>query len=364
MPFSAKKGRAPYQKHEEPQPPISRFFETILPKAGLTKQTRAGQARGAPVKRRPLGGFNSIMLTQLAKGKRAAAYAPVLAVLALLWLGQALGQAASHTIRKGETLGAIAKKYGITASALAAHNGISNPNRINVGQKINIPAKSVTVTHTVRTGDTLSAIAKKYNTTTSAIARANGISDPRKLKPGQTLKITKGTNSGSKSTRPKPAYIPADTLSKINRPRIRRGRWKHIVIHHSGDNTNSIQGMEHYHRRVRRMENGLAYHFVIGNGVNTGDGKIYVGDRWRRQIRGGHVASTALNEIAIGICLVGNFDQRVPTSKQRSSLKALVARLRARTNVPYKEVRTHRHINPKPTACPGRRFNLRSILNS
>jgi len=304
------------------------------------------------------------MLTQLAKGKGAAAYVPVLAVLALLLLGQAPGQAANHTIRKGETLGEIAKKYGVTASSLATHNGISNPNRVKVGQKINIPTKSVTVTYTVRPGDTLSGIAKKHNTTTSSIARANGISDPRKLKPGQKLKIIKGSSSGSKSTKSKPADIPADTLSKINRPRIRRSRWKHIVIHHSGDNTNSIQGMEHYHRRVRRMENGLAYHFVIGNGVNTGDGKIYVGDRWRRQIRGGHVASTSLNEIAIGICLVGNFDQRVPTSKQRSSLKALVTRLRARTGVPYKEVRTHRHINPKPTACPGRRFNLRSILNS
>tara|TARA_B100000575_G_C23087202_1_gene626596 strand:+ start:271 stop:1182 length:912 start_codon:yes stop_codon:yes gene_type:complete len=303
------------------------------------------------------------MLTQFAKGKRMAACAPVLAALVLLWLGQALGQAATYVIRKGETLGAIAKKYGVTASALASHNGISNPNRVKVGQKINIPAKSVSVTYTVRAGDTLSGIAKKHNTSTSAIARANGISNPRKLRPGQKLKITKG-GSGSKPTKLKPAYIPADTLSKINRPRIRRGRWKHIVIHHSGDNTNSIQGMEHYHRRVRRMENGLAYHFVIGNGVNTGDGKIYVGDRWRRQIRGGHVASTALNEIAIGICLVGNFDKRVPTAKQRSSLKALVARLRARTGVPYKEVRTHRHINPKPTACPGRRFNLRSILNS
>ena len=223
------------------------------------------------------------MLTQLAKGKRMAACTPVLAALVLLWLGQALGQAATHVIRKGETLGAIAKKYGVTASALASHNGISNPNRVKVGQKINIPAKSVSVTYTVRYGDTLSGIAKKHNTTTSAIARANGISDPRKLRPGQKLKITKG-GSGSKPTKPKPAYIPADTLSKINRPRIRRGRWKHIVIHHSGDNTNSIQGMEHYHRRVRRMENGLAYHFVIGNGVNTGDGKIYVGDRWRRRL--------------------------------------------------------------------------------
>ena len=303
------------------------------------------------------------MLTQLAKGKRSAARASVLAVLVLLWLGQALGQAASHTISKGETLGAIAKKYGVSASALAAHNGISNPNRVKVGQKINIPAKSVTVTYIVRRGDTLSAIAKKHSTTTSAISRANGISDPRKLKPGQKLKITKG---GSSKSTPKPKYvsIPSATLSEINRPRIRRGRWKHIVVHHSGDNTNSIQGMEHYHRRVRRMENGLAYHFVIGNGVNTGDGKIYVGDRWSRQIRGGHVASTALNEIAIGICLVGNFDKRVPTTKQRASLKALVARLRIRTSIPYKEVRSHRDINPKPTACPGRRFNLRGILNS
>ena len=129
---------------------------------------------------------------------------------------------------------------------MASHNGISNPNRVKVGQKINIPAKSVTVTYTVRAGDTLSAIAKKHSTTTRAIASANGISDPRKLKPGQKLKITKGSGSSSNVPKPKPAYIPADTLSKINRPRIRRGRWKHIVIHHSGDNTNSIQGMEHY----------------------------------------------------------------------------------------------------------------------
>ena len=82
----------------------------------------------------------------------------------LLWLGQALGQAATHVIRKGETLGAIAKKYGVTASALASHNSISNPNRVKVGQKINIPAKSVSVTYTVRAGDTLSGIAKKHNT--------------------------------------------------------------------------------------------------------------------------------------------------------------------------------------------------------
>ncbi|MEE2614930.1 MAG: LysM peptidoglycan-binding domain-containing protein [Verrucomicrobiota bacterium] len=301
------------------------------------------------------------MLINLVKRKRTATFSVLLVVLVYLCLSQVSGNAKNHTIAKGETLGIIAKKYGLTISELAKHNGISNPNRVKVGQKINIPENSVSINYTVKRGDTLSSIAKKHQTTPNNISKTNNISDPRKLKPGQKLKIIKGNSS--KSNKPKSSSISTDVITKIDRPRVRRGRWKHIVVHHSGDNTNSIKGMEHYHRRVRRMENGLAYHFVIGNGVNTGDGKIYIGDRWSRQIRGGHVASTALNEIAIGICLVGNFDKRTPTLKQRSSLRALVYKLRQRTGISHKEVRSHRNINPKPTACPGRQFNLRGILN-
>ena len=302
------------------------------------------------------------MLTFLARGKRQTGRIVVIAVAAVLWLGQALGQAATHTVNRGETLGVIAKKYGLTASALATHNGIANPNRVKVGQKLTIPAKTDTITYTIRKGDTLSTIAKKYKTTAAAIAKANGIKNPKTIQPGQKLKITKGT-VGEKP-KAKPSAIAGSTLKAINRPRIRRNRWKHIVVHHSADSNNSIRGMEHYHRRVRRMENGLAYHFVIGNGVKTTDGKIYVGDRWKRQIRGGHLASSSLNEVAIGICLVGNFEKTLPTAKQRTSLKALVSHLRKRTGVPFSQVRTHRHINPKPTICPGRRFSLRSILRT
>jgi murein DD-endopeptidase MepM/ murein hydrolase activator NlpD len=43
-----------------------------------------------------------------------------------------------HTVTKGQTLGAIAKKYGTTAAALAAKNGIADPNKIKIGQKITI----------------------------------------------------------------------------------------------------------------------------------------------------------------------------------------------------------------------------------
>jgi len=302
------------------------------------------------------------MLMFLARGNRRTGRVVVMAAAAVLWLGQALSQAATHTIQRGETLGVIAQKYGLSTTALAAHNGIANPNRIKVGQNLTIPAKVSTITYTVRKGDTLSSIAKKHNTTTAAIAKANGIRNPNTIQPGRKLKITIGT--AKKTAKPNPSAIAGSTLREINRPRIRRKRWKHIIIHHSADSNNSIRGMEHYHRRVRRMENGLAYHFVIGNGVKTTDGKIYVGDRWKRQIRGGHLASSALNEVAIGICLVGNFEKTQPTAKQRTSLKALVSLLRKRTGVPYSQVRTHRHINPKPTICPGRRFNLRGILST
>lgn len=82
-----------------------------------------------------------------------------------------------YVVQKGDTLSKIAAKYGTTYQVLAAYNGISNLNRISTGQKIKIPASGTStgsvVTHTVVKGDTLSAIAKKYGTTVSKIVEAN-----------------------------------------------------------------------------------------------------------------------------------------------------------------------------------------------
>ena len=110
------------------------------------------------------------MLTFLARGKRQTGR--ILAVV-VVWLGQTLGQAAIHIVKRGETLGVIAKKYDINTSTLAAHNGIANPNRVKIGQKLTIPSKTKTLTYTIRKGDTLSTIAKKHQTTAAAIAKAN-----------------------------------------------------------------------------------------------------------------------------------------------------------------------------------------------
>ena len=50
----------------------------------------------------------------------------------------------THTVKAGETLSGIASKYGTTVEALVSTNGIKNPNLINVGQILKIPAKPVT----------------------------------------------------------------------------------------------------------------------------------------------------------------------------------------------------------------------------
>jgi N-acetylmuramoyl-L-alanine amidase len=159
-------------------------------------------------------------------------------------------------------------------------------------------------------------------------------------------------------------YLTRSVRSAIDRAPVLRERWRFIIVHNSGTRQGNARIFDYYHRNVRRMPNGLAYHFVIGNGTSSGDGEIEVGDRWRRQINGGHVHSDYLNNISLGICLVGDFNRDQPTRAQLASAEELIRYLRARCgkvegkNIP---VRPHREMNPPrwPTDCPGDAFPYR-----
>ena len=48
---------------------------------------------------------------------------------------------------------------------------------------------------------------------------------------------------------------------------MKKRRWRYIVVHNSGTRQGSAKAFEYYHLHVRKMPNGLAYHFVIGNGT-------------------------------------------------------------------------------------------------
>lgn len=97
-----------------------------------------------------------------------------------------------YTVKKGDTLSEIASKYGTTYQKLAEYNGIDNPDLILVGQKIKIPNTTSTIKYTVKSGDTLSGIANKYNTTWQKIYEDNKSvigDDPDLIKSGQELVI-------------------------------------------------------------------------------------------------------------------------------------------------------------------------------
>lgn len=156
-------------------------------------------------------------------------------------------------------------------------------------------------------------------------------------------------------------YLSPSLRKAIDNAKVQRGRWKYIVVHNSGTRQGNARVFDVYHRRVRKMQNGLAYHFVIGNGNSSGNGQIEIGDRWTRQINGGHVASDYLNDIALGICLVGDLNRDTPTKDQLGALDELCTYLRGRVGkVKGKSaiVLGHKQINPKPTDCPGDRFPL------
>jgi len=120
--------------------------------------------------------------------------------------------------------------------------------------------------------------------------------------------------------------------------------WKYIVIHHSGTDAGSADSFDRYHEKMGY--GGLCYHFVIGNGNGTPDGKIETGFRWKEQIVGTHVDVNSWyhNIFGIGICLVGNFNKDRPTKKQMESLEKLVKKLMREQQIPASDVLPHNRV--------------------
>jgi LysM repeat protein len=116
-----------------------------------------------------------------------------------------------HVVQRGENLYRIALRYGTTVQALATANGIVNTGRIYTGQRLVIPGHSGTPpstppasgqTYVVRRGDTLSAIALRYGVSVWSIAQLNVISNPSLIYVGQVLRIPDGGSPSPPSPSP------------------------------------------------------------------------------------------------------------------------------------------------------------------
>lgn len=150
-----------------------------------------------------------------------------------------VAQAVEHVVGKGDMLGKIAKRHGVTVAALKEANGLQN-DLIRIGQKLKVPSAPVPApqaqapaamvaqapatpgptmaqqaasaapaadpgrVYVVSKGDTLWGISRRFKMAPEQIAKANRISDPGRLRVGMKLVIPTealGTESGQKKPR-------------------------------------------------------------------------------------------------------------------------------------------------------------------
>jgi len=124
-----------------------------------------------------------------------------------------------HTVKRGETLSQIARRYGTSVSLVQQTNGLRSANRLKIGQRLRIPRGAVattriasnvttssrstaspqaqrpagTVTYRVQRGDSLWAIARRHGVTTANLMEWNSLNSGSVLKPGDRLIIRAGT---------------------------------------------------------------------------------------------------------------------------------------------------------------------------
>jgi soluble lytic murein transglycosylase-like protein len=136
-------------------------------------------------------------------------------------------------VRPGDTLSAISERHGVSVETIAELNGLANPNRIYVGQRLRLepaaraaPATPATIarTHVVQPGEHLTGIARRYGVSIAAIAAANRIGDPSRIYAGQRLVIPGSAGAAPAApAAPAGAQMPASMAALVReRDAVRR----------------------------------------------------------------------------------------------------------------------------------------------
>lgn len=122
----------------------------------------------------------------------------------------ALAASGTHVVESGETLSDIADEHGTTVRAIVEANGITDPHLIVEGRSLEIPSSAGASTggassYVVEDGDTLGAIARKFDTSVRALVEANGITNPNLIRTGSELTVPAGSGGGSEAASPSAA---------------------------------------------------------------------------------------------------------------------------------------------------------------
>ena len=152
-----------------------------------------------------------------------------ISVMTVFFIFISSSSAFTYTVKRGDSLGKIAKRYGVSVKKLIQANNLKRPYIIRPGQKLKIPVKEKKVSsskcaikHKVKKGESLIKIAKKYHVWVKDLRKLNNLRSDR-LYVGQVLCIKIGKIR--KSTNKKSFYIKKKRIvtKKIIRYRVKKG---------------------------------------------------------------------------------------------------------------------------------------------
>jgi hypothetical protein len=130
------------------------------------------------------------------------------------------------------------------------------------------------------------------------------------------------------------AYGGNDSLNAIFQMQatVEPDHWKYVYIHHSKTTGGSALSLG-------RGPDGVGDHFVIGNGEGLADGELQISQRWNHQQQAVAPSSgVKVDADCISICVVGDFDRKVPTPMQLGRLGQLVQALQLHCRIPASHV--------------------------
>jgi murein DD-endopeptidase MepM/ murein hydrolase activator NlpD len=195
----------------------------------------------------------------------------------------------TYVVQPGDVLGKIAQEYGISVNTILWENDLSWNSTIRPGQKLNVLADSG-INYEIKSGDTVLAIAKKYQTEAKEIVEINKLADAGDIQIGDLLFIPNGVKPTAvvSSYKPKPAPVSAysdkvvppaadtNTGTKFLWPLTSHRITQYYHWGHSGLDVGDKTGNPIYAAEAGKIERsgwsrGYGYNVVInhGNGLKT-----------------------------------------------------------------------------------------------
>ncbi len=132
----------------------------------------------------------------------------------------------------------------------------------------------------------------------------------------------------------------------------------HVIVHHSSRRYD-LPAFVRFRHRLRGWED-TGYHYLIGDGRFSEDGKLYTGRLEEHQ--GAH--ALGYNDRSLGVCLIGNLDIDHPTERQIESLLRFLERYRTAKRIPLERILGHRELPDVIKSCPGSNVSMDRLRES